>query len=101
MADTFNNLLADADDSVIDILGETVAVKDAAGVSVGSVVGVFENQFVEASNIQGVHPTFVYLAKDLAIATGYELTISGTAYNVRYPQPDGTGMVLLILGDKS
>jgi len=101
MADTFNAALSDADDVIIDGVGETVTVKDTGDVSVGSVVGIFENQYVEAGNIQGVHPTFTYKASDLTIASNYEITRGGIAYNVRYPQPDGTGMVMLILGDKT
>ena len=101
MADTFNTALSNADDAILEGLGETVTVKDTLDAAVGSVVGVFENQYVEVSNVQGVHPTFTYKASDLTIATGYEITREGIAYNVRYPQPDGTGMVMLILGDKS
>ena len=100
MADTFNTEMAVADSELLDALGETATVKDTLDVSVGSVVGVFERQYVEAGDLQGFYPTFFYKVADMVIGVGYEITVSGQAYSVRYPQPDGTGMSLLVLRQK-
>ena len=100
MADTFNTVMAAADSVLLDALGETVTVKNTSDVAVGSVVGVFDRQFVEVNDLQGYYPTFTYKEADLAISTGYEITIDSQAYNVRYPMPDGTGMSMLVLGEK-
>ena len=100
MPDTFMTDMAIADSELLDALGDTVTVKDAGDVSVGSVVGVFERQYVEVSDLQGFYPTFFYKEVDLTISTGYEITLDGKAFNVRYPMPDGTGMSLLVLGEK-
>ncbi len=100
MPDTFLTDMAVIDDAILDALGETVAVKDNLGASVGNVVGVFERQYFEVLDMQGYYPTFTYQDADLTIEQDYEITHSGQAYNVRYPQPDGTGMSLLILSKK-
>ena len=100
MADDFLTDMAAADAELVDALGETVTVKNASGVAVGSVVGVFEEQFVEVNDMQGFKPTFFYRVADLVIAKDYEITYQAQAFNVRFAQPDGTGMSLLILGKK-
>lgn len=100
MPDTFMTDMAAVDSELLDALGDTATVKNAGDVSVGSVVGVFERQYVEAFDLQGFHPTFFYKVADLSIGPSYEITIDAKAFNVRYAMPDGTGMSLLVLGEK-
>ncbi len=100
MADTFLTAMATADNALLDALGETVAVKDASAVSVGSVVGIFEKQYVEASDLQGYYPTFTYQDADLVIDEGYEITIDAVSFIVRVKQLDGTGISFLVLREK-
>ncbi len=100
MADKFLADMAAADDELLAALGETVTVKDTLGAAAGSVVGVFEERYVEINDVQGFKPTFLYKESDLTIEDGYEITYQARAFNVRFPQPDGTGMSLLILGKK-
>jgi len=93
MADNFNAILADADDAIVDALGETVTITGR-----GTVVGVFDERYDEALSMQGTVPMFEYLDADLpALAAGDELIRAGTSYTVRIKQPDGTGMVTLVL----
>lgn len=97
MTDTFLADMGDADDAILDALGETVTVNDADGNAVGTVVGVFEEQYVEVNDLQGTKPTFFYKESDLAIEIGHEIVYQAQSFTVRFPQPDGTGMSLLIL----
>ena len=100
MVDTFLTNMAVADNAILGTLGETVTVKDDLNVSVGSVVGIFERQYVEAGDLQGYLPTFTYQDSALTIDQDYEITYLSQAYNVRVKQQDGTGIVFLILGEK-
>lgn len=93
MADTFSDILADADDAILDGLGETVTITGK-----GTVVGVFEDEYDDDVDVQGSHPMFTYDTSDLTVVSGDELVRSnGSAYTVRVPESDGTGLTALIL----
>jgi len=62
------------------------------------VVGIFENQFVLVNGVETVKPTFlVDLASVPEIVRDNTLRIDNKEYRVAGKQPDGTGMVLIIL----
>ena len=63
-----------------------------------SVVGIFEDQFVEVGGIESVKPTFLCSTADVSgIAHNDNITINAIIYAVVGLQPDGTGVILLIL----
>jgi hypothetical protein len=70
----------------------------------GSVNGVFDNLFVERNNVEGLFPTLMVKTSDeiaLALTAGKKLTIDSVEYAIVRPEPDGTGMTLLVLEDYS
>ena len=94
MADTFSSILADADDAVLDALGETVTITGK-----GTVVGVFDEETVYELDMQGTRPVFEYQQADITIVAGDELVRGSDTYDVRQIEPDGTGMNKLILSE--
>ena len=63
-----------------------------------SIVGIFENSFVEVNGVQSVKPTFLVSESDVpSIVRGNTITIDNVAYTFIMDQPDGTGMTMLIL----
>lgn len=69
----------------------------------GTVYGIFESGFAAAqvgagAGVEGARYTFTCPAANVPnIARGATLTIAATAYTVKSVQPDGTGVVDLIL----
>jgi hypothetical protein len=61
--------------------------------------GIFDRTYAEAFGIIGGNsPRFICAASDVAgAATGDEITIAETVYTIAEIQPDGTGLVQLIL----
>lgn len=69
-----------------------------AQVSGVSVCGMFDAAYIAPLGMSNSGPTFTALASSLAdVAAGDSLSIAGTAYTVREVQPDGRGMVALVL----
>jgi len=63
-----------------------------------SVDGIFEDQFVLVNGVETIKPTFlVDLASVPNIVRDNTLRINDKEYRVAGKQPDGTGMVLIIL----
>lgn len=63
-----------------------------------TVYGIFDNEYAEASNVQGSNPTFTIKTSAIASpAHGDTLVISGTTYKIRGVEPDGTGVTRLQL----
>ena len=100
MPDTFLTNMAAADNVILDALGETVSVFDESETYLGNVVGIFERQFVESQNIQGSAPTFTYNDTEIVIEEGYTITYETQSHVVRYLEPDGTGITMLVLREK-
>ena len=100
MADTFSTILADADDAILDSLGETVSIFDDTGTYLGNVVGVFDKQYIEAQNVQGFAPTFTYNDTEINIESGYSINYQAQDYVVRFLEPDGVGMTMLVLREQ-
>lgn len=64
--------------------------------------GILERGYAEAFDTAGYRPIWLVAAADAdAIALNAEGTIDGTAYAVREKQPDGTGLVNLVLEELS
>ena len=71
----------------------TTALYNAA-----NVIGIFEDRYVEVSGVESVKPTFTCSAAEVTgIAHGSTITINALVYTVKGVQPDGTGVVLLVL----
>ena len=63
-----------------------------------SIVGIFENQYVEVNGVQSLKPTFlVNLTAVPNIKRGNSITIDNVVYKFMFKQDDGTGMTMLIL----
>ncbi len=80
------------------------AVDKSGGVGGGSTVnGIFDNEFVGVLDggdvtVESATPIFTCQASDIATpAHGDTVTISAAIYTVRGVQPDGTGVLVLIL----
>lgn len=70
----------------------------AATYNAATVDGIFEDQFVAVNGIESSHPTFNCAEADVTgIAHGDTITINSVAYTVVGHQPDGTGLMFLIL----
>lgn len=62
--------------------------------------GLFDRKYTETLETAGYAPVFTCAAADVSdIAQGDPLTIDGTAYTVVSVEPDGTGLVRLVLGE--
>ena len=94
----FRDLMGVADDAIIAGLGETAYLVTDAGANLGAVVGLFEHQYVEVLGTESMTPTFSCRTTALPTDThDYKLTYDSITYTVARPEPDGTGMTLLIL----
>ena len=95
MVDTFRTILADADNTIFDALGETVVITGK-----GNLVGVFGDESGFELDVQGTRPVFEYQESDMAVVKGDVLTYNSIAYTVRTPpESDGMGVSNLILRD--
>lgn len=62
------------------------------------IVGVFDREYADVLGMEASAPTFTCAASDVpGVAHNDTLTIDGDVYTVRSVQPDGTGVVVLIL----
>lgn len=73
-----------------------------SGAPAAPVAGIFDAEYqlvaLGTPGIEGAAPVFLCAAAAVPGAThGQTLTIDGTVYTIRGVQPDGTGLVLLIL----
>lgn len=69
-----------------------------AAIGGASVSGIFDHIYVEVMDVNGERPTFLADSGDVsAVSIGDTLAVNSTIYTVRIPQPDGTGMTMLIL----
>jgi hypothetical protein len=81
----------DADDFAIEAI-----------ISGSTVTGILDEAYIEVSGIEGVHPTFACANADVLGTThGASVVIGSATYHVIGIQPDGTGMVELVLEDQS
>jgi len=70
----------------------------AATYNASTVNGIMEDQFVEVNGMEATKPTFLCAEADVSgIAHGSSITINAIVYSVVGHQPDGTGLILLIL----
>jgi hypothetical protein len=100
----FSDLLQVGDQSVRELLGETVTYTPGAGSPV-DISGVFDKayQFVDAgqagvsSSGPAVFLTLSDLTSDPDDDTSARVTVGTTVYRVRESQPDGLGGILLLL----
>jgi len=65
----------------------------------GSTVrGIFDHEYMEVNGMEGEHPVFRCAAADVAsIAEGASAVGNDAHYLVKSKQPDGTGMIALLL----
>lgn len=80
------------------LAGYFVDMGVAATIGAGSVMGMFDDAYQDALGIGGSAPVFTCAASDVSsVTTGTALTIGGVGYTVASKQPDGTGIVRLVL----
>lgn len=69
-----------------------------ASINGASVNGIFGNEFVQVDFVESQSPIFECdAAYVVGVAHGDTVTISSSTYKVRGIQPDGTGLVKLVL----
>lgn len=62
------------------------------------VKGTLDREYIETSMISGFQPIFTCVAEDVpGAAYGDAITVNSVSYKIREPQPDGTGIMRLIL----
>ena len=70
----------------------------AATYNASTVNGIFEDQFVSVGGIESSKPTFTCAEADVTgIKNGDTLIVNSVDYKVVGTQPDGTGMMFLVL----
>lgn len=70
----------------------------AAGEAAATVNGIFDREWSNELGMEGSGPLFRCAAADVPnVAHGDELVVGGVSYVVKGVNPDGTGMVDLIL----
>jgi len=92
------SLLIDTEDFAVE--GSYSNAADAAThpTNASTVNGIFDEKYVEVNGMGAVRPTFTCATSDVSDAgDGAKVTISGVVYTVRSPQPDGTGVTMLVL----
>ena len=63
---------------------------------------IFDNVYDELNDIEGSQPQALARASDFsAVAIDADITINSTTYRIKQKKPDGTGLVVLILEDRS
>lgn len=73
-------------------------LSEAATIGVSTVHGIMETQFVEVNGIEGVRPVFTCAANQVEkMVYKQTIEVAGITYKVAGRQPDGTGLISLIL----
>lgn len=63
-----------------------------------SVKGILDREYIETSMISGFQPIFTCEATDVTgAAQGDAIIVDSVSYKIRETQPDGTGIMRLIL----
>lgn len=78
-----------------DEFGDIATLQSGATLS-----GIFDMAYVEVAGIEGYRPTLVCKSSAVSansITNDTVLSINGNDYQVATPEPDGTGMTLLVL----
>lgn len=90
-------------DDIQNIINEDEFASSAViGAGPSTISGIFDNLYIEVNGVEGLAPTLNVSSADLATAAltrGVKLTIDSVEYKFVRPEPDGTGMTLLILED--
>lgn len=89
---------------MIESDADRLAILQAFGIPVtaerGTLLGIFDAQYVDAAGIDQAAPMLEVRSSDVAalqLRKGSTLTVEAAAYRVRRIEPDGTGMTRLIL----
>ena len=70
----------------------------AAVIGTATVHGLFDRRYVESNDTAGYKPVFMCAESDVSdIEQGDAVTIASVGYTVASVEPDGTGMVRLVL----
>lgn len=83
----------------------TAGTYKPSGGSASTVNGIFEKEYLGSEfgnvGIENSNPTFLCKTADVSNAAhGDTIVLSGTTYNIRGVQPDGTGITLLELEEQ-
>lgn len=102
MTDFTSYFNQEIDTDLMDALGDDVVFIPSGGIGV-SIKGAFNNAYYEAANgaeigVQSSSPAIECLDRDVINAEGGRIIRDGVTYDIiGPPQPDGTGITLLIL----
>lgn len=82
----------------LDIFFDTDDFAVTATILGSSVSGILREEFIQVDFVESKRPVFECIAADVTgIVHGDTVVISSTTYKVRGIQPDGTGIVKLVL----
>lgn len=82
----------------LSVFTDTGDFASSASINGSTVNGILGNEFVQVDYVESQKPVFECAAADIpGIAHGDTVAVSSDTYKVRGIQPDGTGMVKLIL----
>ncbi|MCU0806310.1 MAG: hypothetical protein MUF79_14665 [Burkholderiales bacterium] len=89
-------------DAFFDTNDFAVAAKWTVGVNEYDVIGLFDSPYargtVSLPGFESARTTFTGVAADFTgVAHGQTLTVLGTGFTIRGVEPDGTGVVRLVL----
>ena len=69
-----------------------------ATIGAAQVEGIFDSQYADVLGISGTTPVFECIASSVALVVqGDAVVIAGINYTVSHLEPDGTGMMRLVL----
>ncbi len=94
---TFRSDIAAADSDILEALGDSATITEP-GQDPVQVQGVFENDYIEINGVESVYPLFSCLQSEVgSVAHGWGLSYDGSSYKVVGKEPDGMGMITLVL----
>lgn len=84
----------ETDEDLLAMLdGHETAVYSAA-----TIKGIFDHAYIDPLDIMSEAPAFTCRSSDVSgVAKNDAITVGGVSYKVKTPQPDGTGLITLIL----
>ena len=72
----------------------------AATYSGSTIKGIFKDEYVMVRGVESSVPVYVCAESDVpSVSNSSQIIINGVTYSVIEPQPDGTGLIRLVLNE--
>ncbi|MDH5187352.1 MAG: head-tail joining protein [Rhodospirillaceae bacterium] len=100
--DNFRAKLLQIDNKLLGALGQTATYTPSncphPSSKTTTITGIFDNLFIETQKTQGTRPTFTCKASAVTdISNGAALTVDSVDYLAREWEPDGMGLIMIIM----